>query len=125
MCALDISARLTRQGAMPYQQLNASALIRNYINESTFLDAAGTLTPCTHLSCAAGTTLLAASTYRLASLGQGTAQLARAETYYQTLESERLNGTGWLQPVVNPNAYASQGTYSPEGQVRSLPVCNG
>jgi len=90
-------------GAMPYQQLNASALIRNYINESTFLDAAGT-------------TLLAASTYRLASLGQGTAQLARAETYYQTLESERLNGTGWLQPVVNPNAYASQGTYSPEGQ---------
>ena len=35
MCAPNVSVRLTPQGAMPYQQLNASALIRNYINESS------------------------------------------------------------------------------------------
>ncbi|KAJ9120031.1 hypothetical protein QFC22_002928 [Naganishia vaughanmartiniae] len=79
-------------------------LVRNYIdNTSTFEDTAGS-------------TLLAASAYRLATLNLTTAHVDFANQIHSTVAARHINSTGYLTGAVDPLSFGKQGTYSPEGQ---------
>lgn len=79
-------------------------LVRNYIdNSSTFEDTAGS-------------TLLAASAYRLATLNLTTAHVGFANQIHSTVAARHINSTGYLTGAVDPLNFGKQGTYSPEGQ---------
>ena len=64
---------------------------------------------------AAGTTLVAAATYRLSLLRNVHKHLPQAERVRERLVA-RVNSDGWLAPVVNPVDFDSEGSNSPEGQ---------
>jgi rhamnogalacturonyl hydrolase YesR len=90
-----------------YDVLDDTNIFRNYAdNESTFYDAASTA-------------LLASSVYRI-SLLQGQHQhAARAERSRKAIadsDNNHLDGSGWLQPVVNPHNFGNEGSESAEAQ---------
>ncbi|KAJ9091754.1 hypothetical protein QFC19_008964 [Naganishia cerealis] len=79
-------------------------LVRNYIdNSSTFEDTAGS-------------TLLAAVAYRLATMNLTTAHVGFANQIHSTVAARHINSTGYLTGAVDPLSFGKQGTYSPEGQ---------
>ncbi|KAJ9103744.1 hypothetical protein QFC21_002204 [Naganishia friedmannii] len=79
-------------------------LVRNYIdNTSTFEDTAGS-------------TLLAAAAYRLATMNLTTAHVDFANQIHSTVAARHINSTGYLTGAVDPLNFGKQGTYSPEGQ---------
>ncbi|KAH8832659.1 glycoside hydrolase family 105 protein [Flagelloscypha sp. PMI_526] len=71
---------------------------------------------------AAGTTLIAASTYRFALLAENYDHVRSAENIRKTISTQSGNSwshfdsNGWLTPVVNPDSFSQEGNKSPEGQ---------
>ncbi|KAJ9120030.1 hypothetical protein QFC22_002927 [Naganishia vaughanmartiniae] len=96
-----------------YIDLNKeTGLLHNYINDlATFEDTAGS-------------TLLAATMYRLALLNITTAYIPYANKIYRTIAKDHITGGGYLTGAVHPlhfNLSADQeGTQSPEGQAFML-----
>ncbi|GHJ83778.1 hypothetical protein NliqN6_0180 [Naganishia liquefaciens] len=79
-------------------------LVHNYIdNSSTFEDTAGS-------------TLLAAASYRLANLGLSSSHVDFANQIHSTVAARYINSTGHLTHAVDPLNFGKQGTSSPEGQ---------
>lgn len=79
-------------------------LVHNYIdNSSTFEDTAGS-------------TLLAAASYRLATLNLSTAHVDFANQIHSTVAARYINSSGYLTHAVDPLDFGRQGTSSPEGQ---------
>jgi hypothetical protein len=83
-------------------------LLRNYIDDdSSFGEACGT-------------TLLAATTYRMAQyrlLGPNSSHLlSKADQARKAIYENNIDSQGWLYPVVNPLDWSQEGSHSPEGQ---------
>lgn len=79
-------------------------LVHNYIdNSSTFEDTAGS-------------TLLAAASYRLSTLGLSSSHVDFANQIHSTVAARYINSTGYLTHAVDPLDFGKQGTSSPEGQ---------
>lgn len=85
-----------------------SGLLHNYVDQpSTFLDASAVA-------------LLAAVSFRQATLGLGDLTLDYALTAYQTIQNAMSPETGVLSPVVNPYSFAeplAPPSSNPEAQV--------
>jgi hypothetical protein len=80
-------------------------LIRNYVDQPVFADAAGAA-------------LLASVSYRYAALGLGYSTLDYANAAYQSITAS-LNASGAVEPVVDPLSYTRElpvGEVSPEAQ---------
>ncbi|GFZ50987.1 hypothetical protein JCM24511_08745 [Saitozyma sp. JCM 24511] len=85
------------------QYITSDGLFHNYINDtSTFEDAAGAA-------------LMAATGLRLSTLNITNNYVPAALTLLSGV-SDKVNSTGYLTQVVNPNSFGAQGTESPEGQ---------
>lgn len=86
-----------------------TSLLRNYVDEPVFADAAAS-------------SLLAAVSYRYAALGLGYDTLDAANLAYQSI-TDRLSPEGRIQPVVNPLSYSNElpaGQTSAEAQSFAL-----
>jgi rhamnogalacturonyl hydrolase YesR len=62
-----------------------------------------------------GTALIAASTFRLATLTGDLTHIPAAEKAFNLIK-ENISEDGWLMDVVDPLAFDKPGTRSPEGQ---------
>ncbi|GAA5913729.1 hypothetical protein JCM8208_003868 [Rhodotorula glutinis] len=105
----DLASWATEILTSAFSHIKSDGLLPNYYDSasgSSFSDAAGSA-------------LLAASTYRLAQLG-GTSSpylLNTAATIRSAVNSKISSSTGWVSPVVNPLSFKAQSSASPEGEV--------